>query len=160
MSSKPKCPEYYRAPLRGRDEIIAWLMDPSRPWSRRGGRDYTARPFGQHSDGYWPFCFNVKLYRVEMTYDSLLAAYKASQGSKEAEDAHWLAETRKRFDDVSTEALFDAGIEDAQRTFVGRRPEGKCEDWLPDSTVSRCSGMAQPPIPGSHSWAARVGGSC
>lgn len=117
-------PEYYRAPLVERAEIVSWLLDlQARDWDKRGGFGYEAGPYQSgFTRGPWLFCFNVKLHRLDFSHAGLLeVARKAGHISAElALDQHWLSETRKRHDETSTDSLWEIGVEDSRRSFTGR----------------------------------------
>ena len=103
---KVKKPEAYKTPLRKRADIIAWIVDN------------TDQRFYDHEK--CPFCFNVKVYSVDLEFDHLLKIYREEQDGNEADD--WLPEARQRWEKHKEVDLFNWALED-------------CRDGVSDSDV-------------------------
>lgn len=96
-----KTPTYYRAPLRSRAAITAWLINRA---------DHSRRCYG-------PFVYNVKLRRLDTSFGTALA--NARSGSDLAcESERYLAECRARWDD-EMERAFEIATEGACERVTG-----------------------------------------
>ena len=99
-----KCPEYYKAPLRKREDMIRYIFDAT---DQRG---YDWHPH--------PFCFNVKVYRIDLEFDHLLKLYVEYEGKHRGQtDPDWLKAVREKYDEVK-DHLWEYGQEDAARQFL------------------------------------------
>ncbi len=84
-----KCPEYYAAPLRSKTEIIEYLKS-EKYWSVRYYR------------GVFLFCFNVKVYQIDFSFDNLLkilANVECDFDKQKQNDSTWLAAARAVYDE-------------------------------------------------------------
>jgi len=107
----------------GKKNRIDWMEGLC---SHRGGRDYEFRDseLGQHSTGTWLFCWNVKLYGVDLSFDNLVRAFKRSGHGDLSEG--FLKEAMAVYEGISHETLIEWGANDAARSFCGGR------DYAPD----------------------------
>lgn len=98
MNSKPK---YLIPPCRrSKSAIIAWLESMS-------------DPRGWQGDGNYLFCFNVKVYHVDFSFDNLLKRYREA-GELGQVSERWLAEARKLLPENESN-FWEWAIEDARR---------------------------------------------
>lgn len=94
-------PKYYQTPLRSRDAIIAWI------------KENTADRYYDHEN--CPFCFNVKVYRVDFDFDHLLKIYREQQDGNKHDD--WLAEARQRWEEHKDNDLWEWAVENCREAF-------------------------------------------
>jgi hypothetical protein len=107
---EPARPEAYRVPLKSRLAIAHWLNSQAN-WETRS-YDYNT----------WLFCFNVKLYALDLSFDHLLERWNRS-GEIGADsplllDATYVADCRKKYDELygkDNQRLYDYAVEDASR---------------------------------------------
>lgn len=94
---KHRTPAYYRAPLRSRAAIVAFLKDAA-----------NGRP------SYGLFTFNVKAYGVDLSFDNL--AKRARECGELAKDAspRYLAECRAEYEETGEGQLCEWAIEQAR----------------------------------------------
>ena len=81
-------------PKRSRQDIIDWLLSED-GWKERGGPDYD-----NHT---WPFCFNVKLHGLDLSFEHLSQLYIDSGciPKAKATDSDWLEQCREIWDRCS-----------------------------------------------------------
>lgn len=67
-----------------------------------------------------PFCFNVKIYRVNFDFDHLLNIYRTRflQDPEFTKSPEWLAQAKEKYEEVK-DGLFEPAIEVARAYFVG-----------------------------------------
>lgn len=96
-----KTPEYYKAPLRSRHDIVAWLLDRAKS---------NPRP------SYGLFCYNVKLGRLDTSFARVLAVGRDC-GELACESPRYLAELESLWNE-KVETAFEVGTEDAQNSVM------------------------------------------
>jgi len=101
-----KTPEYYKAPLRKKADIIQFLL------KQANRRHYDRRAF--------LFCFDVKIYNLDLSFDNLLKVAKEHGDIDNLDDVMFLAGAKEQFAEHEN-ILFDWAIEDARETFTGRQ---------------------------------------
>jgi hypothetical protein len=95
-SHEMKTPKNYRAPLRSRQAITAWLLDRANN-SRRN---------------YAPFVYDVKLRHLNTDFEHA-AKLARDSGSLPCDSERYLAECRALWDNGSSETAFECGTETA-----------------------------------------------
>ena len=96
----PKKPDAYLTPLRKRADIIEQVL------SLTNQRSYDYR---NH-----PFCFNVKVYRSDFSFENLLDVYRKSNDDPfYTHDPDWLKAAREEYDGVSHDKIWTAAQESA-----------------------------------------------
>ena len=119
--SKVKKPDYLKPPLRKREDIINWLLDPP-DWSHRGWR----------GDGSYFYCRNVKLHRVDLSFENLVKRFKEAHGVDSygfhLEDPEFLKLALAAHEE-NEGYLLDWGIEDARNDWRSNRT---ADDGAPD----------------------------
>jgi len=133
-----KKPDYYKTPLRSRKDIIDFIFDATHQ------RSYDYSPH--------PFCFNVKLYDLDLSFSKLLALYKEEDDGPHTRDEEWLEAVKERYEELGEDTIYEWGQESACRSFVGAgwgsEPDGDSYRTLWDGTevdvryafVGRCGG--------------------
>ncbi len=108
-----KTPAHYSAPLRSRAAIITWIDST---FSHRGGYNYDHRN--------WLVCQSVKTHNCDLSFDHLLdVAAERGDITVHKGDPVWEVAARATYDDSGESQLWDWAIEDARRTFNGRKGE-------------------------------------
>lgn len=98
-------PNYYRTPLRKREDIVYWIFEVTHQ-----------RMYHYHT---YPFCFNVKLYDVDLSFDNLLKIFREEEGNPIfTHNADWLREVKSRYKETDNDHLWDWGVEIARDDFV------------------------------------------
>ena len=116
--AKIKKPDYYKATLKSRKDITAFIFDAT------SQRYYDHRPH--------PFCFNVKLHGLDLSFDNLLKKWIAYEGeSTYQRNDDWLTAVKAKYAEIGEETLYEWGIEDASRAYVSGR------DGTPDDDGTR-----------------------
>lgn len=105
--SKQKNRIPYTAPLKSRASIVSYLT------SEQGCRE--------PHDSYY-FCFNVKLYKLNLSFDSLLKRWQEVEGSEPIwHNPEYVSALRAKYDsldETDVSLLFDRATEDAYNTVV------------------------------------------
>jgi len=120
-----KIPDYYKAPLRSRTEIVDYLLHISgRDEARRGGDDYeycrnedSTHRVTRVSRGPWMFSWNVKIRYLDLSFDNLLRR-QLEQGWTKPEDPRWDEEARRQFEDIDKDVLFETAQSDIVREVI------------------------------------------
>jgi hypothetical protein len=103
-----KKPDYYKTPLRSRRDIIAWIIDNT----TQRGYDYQS----------CPFCFNVKCYSLDFSFEHLLALYRDYEGNPTHTHTDvWLDGCREKYEQLggeTSESLWYWAQEHAWANFV------------------------------------------
>lgn len=120
-----KKPEYYETPLTDRKAIADFIFDKTHQ------RYYDHRSH--------PFCFNVKCYDYDVSFDHLLALYKEQEGDEKFfKSKEWLAAVKAKYDEIGgEETVYQWGLEDACRYLVSGPdgyPDGDTHRTLWDGT--------------------------
>lgn len=122
---------------RSRKDIIAAILKLT------DQRSYDYMPY--------PFCFNVKMYRVNLDLDNLLAIHKESEDIEKF-DPDWLEKINEKYEEVSTDQLYDWGLEDARAYFVEWCNTDKpCDTMVTTEDGIKCEGV-------TYSFEGRSGG--
>lgn len=128
--SKCKKPDYFKVPNLPRLKLIEWILD--QPDSDRGGRDYSWAMQGNrytHSDGMWPFCWNVKLHGLDLDFENLIKrAAEMDCLPRNLTDPVVRQAYQDKYDECNKDHLYEWGVEDAQRWVVGRTRDGQPDD--------------------------------
>lgn len=101
--TKSRAPAKYRAPLKTRKAILAFLS----------GRSYYSRI----GDNQYYFCWNIKAY-ADLDFDHLLEVYRSELSERQLQDTQWLAQCREVYE-KNKETLWNWAIEDAQENTTG-----------------------------------------
>lgn len=101
----------------GFENRVAWLLGLC-PHLGGSNYEYRDRDSEQYSNGPWLFCWNVKLYGIDLDFDNLLQKFVSSGNSTPG--PKFVEEARELHERFNHEELLNLGIEDASRTFVGR----------------------------------------
>ncbi len=119
-------PDYYQTPLRSRRDIVGFIVNAT------------------HQRDSAPFCFNVKVYGVNLEFEHLLDLYREYEGDPIfTHNDDWLKAAKEQFDE-SEEDLFDWGIEGARDLVT----DSDCFNHLWDGT----------PVDVEYSFEGRSGG--
>jgi hypothetical protein len=116
--------------------------------SHRGGRDYEFRDEDLgFSSGNWMFCWNVKLYQVDLSFDNLVRSFVQNHGCGEL-DPEFKEAARIKHGEIRESTLLEWGVEDAARSFVGREGGYPDDDaysmlWDGSPVVTRFSLMGR-----------------
>jgi hypothetical protein len=95
-------PQAYTTPLTNRHEIAEYLLN-------RRGRYY-------RDHGHLLFCFNVKVYDPDLSFETLLTLYQNSGcGTGKADDPGWVEEARLRYAETDLDDLYQMAVDDASR---------------------------------------------
>jgi hypothetical protein len=82
-----------RPPFRKLSKLVAWLLSEHNGWDCRGGRDDAN--YEHHA---WLFCFNVKLYHLDLSFDHLLQRYqKAYTSNSYVFDPVWIRGCQRKW---------------------------------------------------------------
>jgi hypothetical protein len=70
------------------------------------------------SDEFHPFCFNVKLYRVDLSFDTLFRRYQETNRVKAGDlDPKWIEKVRMLHEETNQESLYDVTVENLCRLY-------------------------------------------
>lgn len=126
-------PEYYKTPLKKRDDIAAFII---------------LNTSQRHYHCSHPLCFNVKCHSYDLSFDNLLKRYQEQDGEKlHHKDEEWLKAAKERFEETGEDNLWEWGREQACEDFQGGSDmynhlwdgtpvdvtysfEGRCCGWL------------------------------
>lgn len=96
-----KKPVYYQTPLRTRKAIVDWIF------------------LNTHQRNH-PFCFNVKVYQVDFSWENLLKLWRKYEGDPVySHNDDWLRAAKLLFYDLSENTLWEWAIETACSLFSG-----------------------------------------
>lgn len=102
-------PDFYKTPFRKRSDIIAHILKLTNQ------RSYEGHPH--------PFCFNVKLYRLDLDFDHLLEIFRKDDPAY-THNEEWLKKAKERYDEIGTDTIYEWGVSDAQAHYVGHKSDG------------------------------------
>lgn len=121
MSKRLSKPDFIIGPKK-RSELVSALRSED-GWSQRGGHNY------DHAN--WLFAFDVKIHRLDLSFDHLLQVGAKDGLSVHPEDAGWVERARAKYDETfgdDTSTLEEWAVEDARRYFNGRGEESAPDD--------------------------------
>jgi hypothetical protein len=135
MPRKLMTPDYYRTPLRSRQDIADYLASV-------GGYYST---FGRQGRSY--FSFNVKCHAARLDFDHLIETFRNAgyygDGETWLDNPEWLVQARAKHEEVDR-LLFDWGAEDAAHLFT----DSACYNYLFEGTT----------VEVEYAWMGRSGG--
>jgi hypothetical protein len=100
-----KTPPQYRSPLRSRKEIIDFLINTTEQ------RIYDYKPH--------PFCFNVKVRRLDFDFDHLLKIFQQMEDDPiYTHEPDWLEAAKQRYEDTNINDFCDSVMDDARQRFL------------------------------------------
>lgn len=124
-------PDYYKTPLRSREAIVDFCIDAARQ------RGYDHRPH--------PFCFNVKAWGTDLSFDHLLEIFRKDVDNYPwLGNEDWLQAAREKFEELDQNDLWEWGREGA----CGLVTDSDCYNHLWDGT----------PVDVEYSFEGRSGG--
>lgn len=114
-----KKPKEYNTPLRSRKDIAAYIVDVTHQ---------------RYYHGHHPFCFNVKLYKLDLEFDHL---WEVFQANNELDTHHktdeWLKAAKERYEETKADQIYQWAVEECTDQFLEREhhlvtgPEVKAE---------------------------------